>query len=112
MVNSASLGVVYARNSLDEPPLQLFAPAPSTPVLHVSAINRELYEGSFTVVAYAQLAGERRRAVGYESVLSRFNVGKCLNCLAHLEARPSSTSRSGDVAGRGGARALHDRGAP
>lgn len=87
MVDCAALGVMYMRSSLDQPPLQLYAPAPNTPVLHVSGINRELYEGSFIVVLFAQLAGERKRAVGYEAVLSRFNVRKCLNCLTHLEAK-------------------------
>jgi tyrosinase len=57
--------------------------------LHVSGINRTAYQGSFIVVAYAteqQADGTTsKRYLGHESVLSRYDVTRCANCLTHVE---------------------------
>jgi len=47
-----------------------------------------VFTGSFLVVAYAEIDGEKRH-VGTHSVLSRWSVKQCANCLNHLEVEAS-----------------------
>ncbi|GMH44839.1 hypothetical protein BSKO_12791 [Bryopsis sp. KO-2023] len=63
----------------------------SKQVLVVSGIDRSQFEGSFIITAYAVLqepgVREKRIFVGNHSVLSRFNVRRCANCMAREEVR-------------------------
>lgn len=51
--------------------------------LHLSDFSRGGIDGSFIVAAYAT-AGLQKYLIGYHSALSRWHVGGCANCLAHL----------------------------
>ena len=87
------MGVTYSKGSLEKeealPLTQMVASAKkSRKTLLVSGINRELFTGSFLVVAYAEIDGEKRH-VGTHSVLSRWSVKQCANCLNHLEVEAS-----------------------
>jgi len=57
--------------------------------LHVSGINRSAYQGSFVLEAYAMVEGAdgtaSKRYLGHNSVLSRYNVVRCANCLTHID---------------------------
>lgn len=57
--------------------------------LTVRGIDRALFQGSFVLEADAAVTDESgtstRHYVGHHSVLSRRNVVRCVNCLAHLE---------------------------
>ncbi len=55
-------------------------------VVRVSGIYRSRIRGSFVVAAFATIGG-KRRLIGAEAVLSRWNVSGCANCQAHLEAK-------------------------
>lgn len=52
--------------------------------LVVSKINRAAISGSFIIVAYAKINGERYY-IGHKSILSRWSVQGCANCQNHLE---------------------------
>ena len=60
------------------------APKKSEKILVVDGINRALINGSFVLTAYATIKGERY-FIGTESVLSRWKVVACRNCMTHLE---------------------------
>lgn len=51
--------------------------------LHLSDFSRGGIDGSFIVAAYATI-GLQKYLIGYYSALSRWHVGGCANCLAHL----------------------------
>jgi len=53
--------------------------------LKVSGINRALFAGSFVVSVFAEDVDGRKYHIGYEPVLSRWNVEGCMNCQKHLE---------------------------
>ncbi len=52
--------------------------------LKISGINRNLFSGSFIIRAVA-VVDKQVIYLGHESVLSRWNVAACANCLGHLE---------------------------
>ncbi len=56
----------------------------SNKVLIVDGINRANINGSFVITAYATVQGERY-FLGSESILSRWKVVACRNCMTHLE---------------------------
>lgn len=86
------LGYTYAPGSFDDGPArsrlgdQRVAGGRK---LHVSGINRSAYQGSFVLEAYATVDGADgsvdKRYLGHNSVLSRYNVARCANCLTHIE---------------------------
>lgn len=51
--------------------------------LHLSNFSRGGIDGSFIVAAYATVNGQKY-LIGHHSALSRWHVGGCANCLAHL----------------------------
>ena len=51
--------------------------------LYLSDFSRGGINGSFIIAIYATV-GEQKYLVGYHTVLSRWHVGGCANCLAHL----------------------------
>ncbi|WP_114285417.1 tyrosinase family protein [Candidatus Halocynthiibacter alkanivorans] len=77
------LGYTYGPGSLEELPDQ--AQTKSTgDVLTVTGVNRAHLQGSFIITALARI-GDRVEFLGYESVLSRWNVDGCANCQTHLD---------------------------
>lgn len=81
------LGFTYSKGSLEERQETLKAAAGgSVKSIYVSGISRAPIQGSFVIEVYANVAGERV-LVGYESVLSRWNVMRCSNCQTHLEVK-------------------------
>ncbi|MEL7251096.1 MAG: tyrosinase family protein [Bacteroidota bacterium] len=86
------LGFTYSEGSLEEDevaPVLSMAKERSMKepkVLKVSGINRELFTGSFIIAAYAQV-GDEKILLGTESILSRWSVKQCANCLNHLEVQ-------------------------
>ncbi|NLR66903.1 tyrosinase family protein [Chitinophaga varians] len=52
--------------------------------LYISGLSRGGIKGSFIVGVYATKGDGKRYLVGYQSVLSRWDVGGCANCQAHL----------------------------
>lgn len=84
------LGYTYGPGSFDEPPPALKAAEGfSSKKLTVRGIDRALFRGSFVIRAYATVpnddGGTDRIYLGHHSVLSRWNVAKCANCLTHQE---------------------------
>jgi tyrosinase len=74
--------------------------------LHVSGIDRARFQGSFVVRAFATVVAadgsSTSHYLGHHSVLSRFNVVNCANCLTHMEVVahfPLHSLRSDDVDG-------------
>ena len=59
-------------------------PKKSSKVLVVDGINRAKFKGSFIINAFATINGVRH-FLGYEAILSRWNVQKCKNCQTNLE---------------------------
>jgi tyrosinase len=84
------LGYTYAPGSLEKlPALKAVKSSFSTKKLTARGIDRALFQGSFVVKAYATVQNEKGEStkyyLGHHSVLSRWNVIKCANCLTHLE---------------------------
>lgn len=84
------LGYRYAPGSLEDCPAETVRTATgSRKTLVVSSIDRGLFQGSFLVTAWATLAAsdgsERVEFLGHHSVLSRYDVRHCANCLTHME---------------------------
>jgi tyrosinase len=89
------LGYTYSPGSLDRPIMKSDGLGDSArraaagKKLHVSGINRSEYQGSFVLAAYATVTGAdgkvTTRYLGHNSVLSRYNVVRCANCLTHVE---------------------------
>lgn len=84
-----SFNYTYSHGSLSaaHPPVALAATEAtskkSTLKLHLSDFSRGGIDGSFIVAAYATV-GNTKYLIGYHSALSRWHVGGCANCLAHL----------------------------
>ncbi len=84
------LGYTYGPGSFDQTPEALQAKEGySNKKLTVRGIDRALFRGSFVVRAYATVAGEdgegTEHYLGHYSVLSRWSVVRCANCLTHQE---------------------------
>lgn len=86
------LGFTYSQGSLDEAHagMQLLTSSGrSGKKLDVSNIDRAMFQGSFVVKAYANVkqpdGSMARHYLGHQSVLSRYNVVACANCLTHME---------------------------
>ncbi|WP_392531681.1 tyrosinase family protein [Nostoc sp. C117] len=84
------LGYTYAPGSLEEVPHLMGTRSNfSSQKLVASKIDRALFQGSFVVEAYAIVKNAKgestKHYIGHHSVLSRWNVIKCANCLTHLE---------------------------
>ncbi|EKE72416.1 tyrosinase family protein [Gallaecimonas xiamenensis] len=78
------LGVTYSPGSLVAKKLRFASLAEkSVKKLRVYGINRDLFSGSFVISAYAVIHG-KRHFLGYQSILSRWNVKHCQNCQTHL----------------------------
>ena len=90
-INSETqLGITYSNGSFTEDtewhPMILKAKPQSSKKLMVSGIDRSLFSGSFVVVAYIIIDGEKI-PLGKQSILSRWNVASCANCQNHLEVK-------------------------
>jgi tyrosinase len=84
------LGYTYGPGSYDPPPRAVAAaPGSSTRTLTVRGIDRADFQGSFVLAATATVKQTRGKTkkyyLGHHSVLSRWNVKSCANCLTHLE---------------------------
>jgi len=85
------LGYTYAPGSLEEdlPLTKAVESHFSGPKLMVRGLDRARFQGSFVVKAYTTFPNEKGESevyyLGHYSVLSRWNVIKCANCLTHLE---------------------------
>lgn len=81
------LGFTYGPGSFDNPGVS--SPFHGGRKLEVSGIDRAKFQGSFVVRAFATVpapdGGTTRHYLGHHSVLSRFNVVNCANCLTHME---------------------------
>ena len=103
MINiETQLGYTYGPGSLDEvsqTPAETFrfnaAESPSSTAVEnaepaktvvVSGVDRGAISGSFVIAAFAHVNG-KRELIGTKSILSRWTVQGCANCLTHLEAR-------------------------
>jgi len=84
MVNIHDLGYDYAPCSLESVPLERDVDALGK-FLTVRGVNRSMFEGSFIMKAYAVLADGGERYIGAHTVLSRYRLERCANCLTHLE---------------------------
>jgi tyrosinase len=85
------LGFTYSIGSLDGPKetLKARAAAPKNGAvrkLRISRINRAPIGGSFIIAAYATING-KEYYLGHRSVLSRWSVTGCANCMTHLEVK-------------------------
>ncbi|MBE3043554.1 tyrosinase family protein, partial [Candidatus Bathyarchaeota archaeon] len=83
-----SLAYTYAPGSFDcfVDAGPAYQPAsPLVAVMHIGQINRADHEGSFVICTYAELPDGREVQIGRESVLSRWHVRACANCLKNLE---------------------------
>jgi tyrosinase len=83
------LGMTYSAGSLEnliDAPVALKAANSNTRLVKVSGINRASMRGSFVVNAFANIDG-KKQLIGRESVLSRWRVEGCANCLTHLETK-------------------------
>lgn len=89
------LGITYAPGSLEEPQPREKAllKGHSKKVVHISGISRAPINGSFIIEVYANIDG-KKVLVGYDSILSRWNVMRCVNCQTHLEVKSSFSLRS------------------
>ncbi|AOJ05180.1 tyrosinase [Burkholderia mayonis] len=89
------LGFTYGRGSLDDVASELKASllavpsGNSTKKLTVTGVDRAQFQGSFIMKAYAAVTDSngktREYYLGHKSVLSRWNVVHCANCLTHLD---------------------------
>ncbi len=94
-VNIHNLGYDYGKGSLDElakPLLKAAAPVKSGgQLIKITKLNRAARKGSFIIAAYSHTIDEngnpQKELLGFEAVLSRWNVVKCANCLTHLETK-------------------------
>ena len=82
------MGYTYSDGSLDKDQLMKLVKPKARgmahgKVLRVYGINRELFAGSFIINVYANVDGEEIY-IGNESILSRWSVKQCANCLNHL----------------------------
>lgn len=85
------LGFTYSKGSLEEQQqeqLKLSAENGSSKIVHISGINRAQVKGSFVVAAFANING-KKELIGYQTVLSRWNVRRCANCQTHIEVKAS-----------------------
>ncbi|EGG25246.1 putative tyrosinase [Cavenderia fasciculata] len=82
VTNIADLKYSYGPGSLDNVTLE--PPTPNKRTVTFSGINRELFQGSFILIAWVIVKGIEYY-VGHKSVLSRFNVRACSNCIGNLE---------------------------
>lgn len=84
------LGYTYGPGSLDayaqKAPVAALEATAEEPLktVHVAGLDRSKITGSFLVAAYAEIDG-KQELVGVDAVLSRWNVGGCSNCQAHLK---------------------------
>lgn len=93
MINiETHLGYTYGPGSLDDvsktPAVTSTAVenAEPTKTVVVSGVDRGAISGSFVIAAFANVNG-KRELIGAKSILSRWKVQGCANCLTHLEAR-------------------------
>lgn len=88
------LGYTYSIGSLDKYKLSSKTKVRSGPSktkvrsghgkqLKVSGIDRTLFTGSFVIIAFAEIDGQKRM-IDYESVLNPWRVQGCANCQNHL----------------------------
>jgi len=81
------LDYTYGPGSLEQPAtFAILEEGHSTKMIRVFGINRARIRGSFLISAYVHIDG-KKRLLGTEAVLSRWNVQGCANCQTHLEAR-------------------------
>jgi tyrosinase len=102
------LGYTYAPGSFDQgPDLQELTSSFDITKLTARGIDRALFQGSFVLSAYATVTGAdgetTEQYLGHYSVLSRWNVINCANCLTHLEViahfpLPSTLASTADQA--------------
>jgi tyrosinase len=77
------------------------SPEPAARTVHIEGIDRSKIRGSFLIEAYATIDGEEK-LIGRDAVLSRWHVGGCANCLAHLKVGtdfrlPSAGAEEGGI---------------
>jgi tyrosinase len=69
---------------------------PPTPVVHakLSGINRGSIGGSFVLATYKETSsnhtksgGTTTQLLGFETILSRWHVSGCANCMTHLNVK-------------------------
>lgn len=85
LVNIIPLGYTYGGGSLDKEQLPAEAPVKDRVRLSV-AFSRAQFQGSVVVHVTAVLP-KKEVAIGYETILSRFNMAKCENCMLHVDCR-------------------------
>jgi tyrosinase len=85
-INIEKLGVTYSPGSLPELALLPTPNRPDVKVIAVSGFNRANTRASFLISLFGTTGG-RRVHLGTEAVLSRWNVGECVNCQTHLEVK-------------------------
>ena len=76
------LGYTYSTGSLED--YELPGELEEVRKLIVTGLDRTMFTGSFVVVAFAKVDKDEI-FLGHNSVLSRFNVKGCANCLTHLK---------------------------
>lgn len=93
LINIHKLGFDYAVGSFEVsiPGQALVAPVPkkldpSLPSyeINVNGVNRAQVPGSYIIAIYATVDG-KKSVIGYEPVLSRWNIKGCANCQQHLD---------------------------
>lgn len=85
LVDIVPLGYTYGEGSLDKVELPAAAPVEGQVLLTVS-FSRAQFQGSVVVHVTAVLP-TKEALIGHETVLSRFNMAKCENCMLHIDSR-------------------------
>lgn len=91
-VNILKMGYDYSKGSLEESPeeslpaTQLKSSEDRKRLIKITGINRAPVNGSFLISAFINVNG-RRKHLGTEAVLSRWNSKYCANCQTHIEAK-------------------------
>ncbi|BFU90387.1 MAG: pigment biosynthesis-related tyrosinase [Nitrospira sp.] len=83
---SKTPAVTFRSNAAESPSSTAVENAEPTKTVVVSGVDRGTINGSFVIAAFANVNG-KRELIGAKSILSRWKVQGCANCLTHLEAR-------------------------
>jgi tyrosinase len=85
VINIHNLGYEYSEGSLESLPALSSRSDQLDGHVEVAGINRAAVQGSFLIQLWADEPNGDTQYLGHYSVLSRYNVIQCANCLAHLE---------------------------
>lgn len=85
LIDIITLGYAYGDGSLDKEKLQPGIREKEHGILSIG-FSRAQFEGSVVVYGTAVLP-TKEVVLGHETILSRFNMSKCENCMVHIDCR-------------------------